>query len=129
MRSAKVDRLLPEAATGYNLTPTMHPQRTSQSRVSAVRSDVSGVGLTAIVAALYLVILAARVSGRHQYGCRPLLSWEAPASPDTASAREEEPSNPHRNYSVGELALTVGMAVVSLARWLHVTRINGSRAC
>lgn len=86
------------------------------------------VGLAAIVAALHLAVLASRVSGRHHHGPVVLLSWQAPSAPPTpADTTSEPPSNPHRNYSVGELALTRGMAVVSLARWLHVMRINGAR--
>ena len=49
-------------------------------------------------------------------------------TPETAAAVAEEPaSNPHQSYSVGQLALTAGMAVVALTRWLRVMRVSGAR--
>jgi hypothetical protein len=89
---------------------------------------VSAFGVATIVAAIHVAILASRVHGRHHH--RPIsgLSWEAPRlSQTTAATAEEPPSNPRQSFSAGELALTIGMAVVALTLWLHVMRISGAR--
>jgi hypothetical protein len=61
-----------------------------------------------------------------------VLSWQAPMTPITGpasevQASEEPPSNPTRIYNAGQLGLHCGIAVVALAAWLHVMRINGAR--
>jgi hypothetical protein len=95
----------------------------------APRDGISGAGLAAIVAALYVVILSSRVSARHPHGpAELLLSWRVPSVGETAAVESKEaPSNPHRTYNVGQLALTAGMAVIALTRWLHIMRISGAR--
>ena len=94
-----------------------------------LRADgISAVASTAIVAALHIMVLATRVPGKHAPRPMTLLTWQAPArAPEAALAAEDPPSNPVQNYSVGQLALAVGMAVMTLTRWLHVMRVSGSR--
>lgn len=101
------------------------------SSVSAQPSRVervSAFGLATIIAAIHVAILASRVHGRHHH--RPLagLNWEAPRLTQSTTAETQEPqSNPRQSFAAGELALTIGMAVVALTRWLHVMRISGAR--
>lgn len=92
---------------------------------------VSPFGLAAMAAVLHLAVLAGRVSPRGSHP-RPiaLLAWQVPPS-ETAETRlseENAPSNPTRTYCAGRLALTAGMAVLALARWLHVMRVRGTHA-
>lgn len=92
------------------------------------------MALTALVTALNLSVLAGRLGGRVGPTRGDVLAWRAPLSPVTGPAADtqaEEPSssNPTRTYSAGRLALNTGIAVVALAAWLSVMRINGSRGC
>lgn len=87
------------------------------------------MGLAALVAALHLAVLTGRVSARWA-GARPgvLVIWRMPQ--DTlrvaADKSDQPPSRPTQSYSAGQLALAVGMAVVTLARWLHIMRLTGT---
>lgn len=84
------------------------------------------VALAALVAVLNLSIMAGRLGGaspRHA-----VLAWRAPAcgpASERGSAKEP-PANPTRAYNAGRLALGTGIAVIALAAWLHVMRINGA---
>jgi hypothetical protein len=89
------------------------------------------VALAALVAVLNLSVLAGRLGGRMP--CRgDVLAWRAPMAamngPDAETkTTDKRPSNPTRSYNAGRLALNTGIAVVALAAWLHVMRINGAR--
>lgn len=92
-----------------------------------MRADVvSPVSLAAIVAALHLAVLASRVSHRHLRTVT-LMSWQMPTPEEPAPVATEPPSNPQRSYCAGQLALSVGMAVITLARQLHAIRASGAR--
>ena len=83
------------------------------------RETVSPVGLAALVAALHLVMLTGRVPV-WSAGGRPgtLQIWRVPGDALASSAGEAEKasSRPVKTYSAGQLSLTVGMAIVALAR-------------
>lgn len=42
-----------------------------------------------------------------------------------AGKSAQPPSRPTQTYSAGQLALAVGMAIVTLACWLHIMRLTG----
>ncbi|MGQ9648985.1 MAG: hypothetical protein ACUVXJ_02650 [Phycisphaerae bacterium] len=89
---------------------------------------VSPVGLAALVAALHLAVLTGRVSVRWA-GARPgtLVIWRMPqdAIRVVAGKSAQPSSRPIQTYSAGQLALAVGMAIVTLACWLHIMRLTG----
>ncbi len=101
--------------------------------LSALRGSsgtIPAPSVAAIAAVLHLAVLAGRVPVRHGH-CTPriLLAWPLPSPNQTVNTETEDcSSNPTQVYCAGELALTFGMAVIVLARWLHISRINGSRA-
>ena len=102
----------------------LSPVSTPSNRVERV----SAFGLATIIAAIHVAILASRVQGRHHF--RPIsgMNWEVPRlTQSTTTSAEEPPSNPRQSFAAGELALTIGMAVVALTLWLHVMRISGAR--
>jgi hypothetical protein len=84
--------------------------------------------LAALVAVLNLSVLAGRLGGRTIPGRNDVLTWQIPISGPTAdrSTTEEPSANPTRAYSAGRLSLDTGIAVIALAAWLHVMRINGA---
>lgn len=43
-----------------------------------------------------------------------------------AGKSDQSPSRPTQTYSAGQLDLAVGMAVITLARWLHIMRLTGT---
>lgn len=92
------------------------------------RETVSPVGLAALVAALHLAVLTGRVSVRWA-GARPgaLVIWRMPQDTIRVAAGKsaQPPSRPTQTYSAGQLALAVGMAIVTLACWLHIMRLTG----
>ena len=93
------------------------------------RETVSPVGLAALVAALHLAVLAGRVPALPTAG-RPgtLLVWRVPGDPSRSAGvrAEKAPSRPVKSFAAGQLALTLGMAVVTLARWLQIMRLTGT---
>lgn len=93
------------------------------------RETVSPVGLAALVAALHLAVLTGRVSVRWA-GNRPgtLMIWRMTGdAPGTNTGKSDQsPSRPTQTYSAGQLDLAVGMAVITLARWLHIMRLTGT---
>jgi hypothetical protein len=54
--------------------------------------------------------------------------WRVPVGGqiEAGSTTVKVPSNPIHTYCVGHLALTTGMAVIALAAWLQIMRINGA---
>ena len=93
------------------------------------RETVSPVGLAALVAALHLAVLTGRVSVCRA-GTRPgtLMIWRMTGDAlgtDTGKS-DQSPSRPTQTYSAGQLDLAVGMAVITLARWLHIMRLTGT---
>lgn len=98
--------------------------------ISRNRESVSLLGLTAVVTALHVAVLARRVPVRGwQPGqAAPFIWQESAEAPAIAQAiTERTPSNPTHIFAVGQLALEAGMAIVTLAVWLHIMRINGVR--
>lgn len=90
------------------------------------------VALAALVTMLNVSVLAGRLGGRMGPTRGDVLAWRAPTSAipgpaGEAPAAEKPSSNPTRSYNAGQLALNTGIAVVALAAWLSVMRINGSR--
>ena len=87
------------------------------------------MALATLVAALHLAVLARRMSaGLESHRPVATLAWRAEGSAGVAVRREpdETPSHPSHRFSAGQLALTAGMAVVTLGRWLHIMRSNSS---
>ena len=87
------------------------------------------MALATLVAALHVAVLARRMSTRlpaHQPVAK--LAWQADGPPTVTTRREPDdaPSHLSRHFSVGRLDLTAGMAVVTLARWLHIMRVSSS---
>ncbi len=93
------------------------------------RETVSPVGLAALVAALHLVVFAGRLTARSPLrGQSTFCVWRAPG---TSASETSEPvgrgaSRPVRAYFAGHLSLNAGMAVLALARWLHIMRLTGT---
>ena len=88
------------------------------------------MGLAAVAAAWHVAVFARRVPARSVVtGPATLLIWRVPAEAPGASSRaaNRAPSKPVGTYCAGQLALTFGMAVITLARWLQIMRINGAR--
>jgi hypothetical protein len=90
------------------------------------------VALAALVAVLNLSVLAGRLGGRTSPHRGDVLAWRAPMTAITgpageAASSEKPPSNPTRYYNAGTLSLNTGIAVIALAAWLGVMRINGAR--
>lgn len=88
------------------------------------------VALAALVAVLHLSVLAGRLGNRRLVpGACNVLAWRAPATGpgDETAAASQSPSNPQHTYSAGQLALDTGIAVIALAAWLRVMRLNGAR--
>jgi hypothetical protein len=56
------------------------------------------------------------------------LIWRVPicGQNQAGGTAAKVPSNPIHTYCVGHLALTMGMAVIVLAAWLLIMRINGA---
>lgn len=103
--------------------PHSSPQR-------VVTAGGSPVGVAALATVLHLAVLASRIHGRSVHHAPPSVLWNAGSAPaerhgdhDSAPA----PSNPHQTYCVGRIALTSGMAVITLAWWLHVMRLGAAR--
>ena len=91
--------------------------------------SLSSVGLATVVAALHLAVLARRVPVRSLHHRQTtLLAWRIPAAERIVPGRgaQRAPSKPVHTYCAGLLLLTFGMAVLTLALWLHVMRTNGT---
>lgn len=101
---------------------------TASDPTTRPRSDERpGVTLAALVAVLHVSILAGRFSGRSPMLRPVVMVWPTPAPGEAAgSEAERTPSRPVRSYCAGQLALSVGMAVLTLVAWLHVMRIHGA---
>lgn len=90
---------------------------------------LSPLGLTAMMAAWHVALLGGRASAcLHHPGPAAVLASSLPGGDRVESrvAAGRVPSRPVHSYYAGQLALTVGMAVVSLASWLHIMRISGA---
>ena len=89
----------------------------------------SPLGLATLATVLHLAVLAGGVRAR-RLSAEPemYLIWQVPASDtsDTGSTADKVPSNPIHTYCVGHLALATGMAIIALATWLQIMRINGA---
>jgi hypothetical protein len=78
---------------------------------------------------LHLAVITAGLSPRS--GGRRALSlvWECEQGslrqPAVEADEDQARSNPHHTFCVGELSLTLGMAVVALAAWLQILRFSG----
>jgi len=110
----------------------MLPTRTGMESSPVRLQREPAVILTALVAALNLSILAGRLGGRTSPYRGDVPAWRAPMTAvpgptGEAASTEKPPSNPTRFYNAGTLALNTGIAVLALAAWLGVMRINGSR--
>ena len=90
---------------------------------------VSSVRLTALLTAWHMAMCAGRFSLRTAHH-RPAVAWawSVPAGDRVESRMTDErvPSKPVCSFYAGQLALTVGTAVVTLAAWLHIMRISGA---
>jgi len=57
-----------------------------------------------------------------------LLAWQAPVAGGVSRrVPERVPSKPVQTYAVGQLSLTLGVAVIALAAWLQIMRTHGIR--
>ena len=91
------------------------------------REAVSSLGLAAVVTALHVAVLARRVPAWCLHPRQTTsLTWQMPARSVTPPATSRMPSRPVQAFAVGQLALAAGMAVVTLAAWLHIMRITGA---
>lgn len=81
-----------------------------------------------MIAALHLAVLARRVPMRSLHHRQmTLLTWRMPTAGSADSPRAAEPpSRPVQTFCAGQLALTLGMAVLALTLWLQIMRINGA---
>jgi len=83
-----------------------------------------------MAAVLHVALFARRVPARSVItGQAALLIWRVPTEALVAPGRvaNRAPSKPVLTYCAGQLALACGMAVITLARWLQIMRINGAR--
>ncbi len=103
---------------------------TTPGNDTRMRRDPAVV-LAALVALLNVSILAGRLRGRMGPTRGDVLAWRVsmpmPGPAGDAQAAEKPSSNPTRFYNAGQLSLDTGIAVVALAAWLSVMRINGAR--
>ncbi len=107
----------------------MEPTQTGDSVLAQSRTHPGpAMALAALVAVLHLSVLAGRPTGRMGSSRGDGLTWRAPACglSTERSTADNSPANPTQTYSVGRLSLDTGIAVIALAAWLHVMRINGA---
>lgn len=113
------------------ISTTMLDRRpTSERYMRGPAADgVSPVGLAAVAAILHVVVFAGRMPVRslhHEHGALP--AWRMPTGGQAEPRRvtEKVPSKPIQPFCAGQLCLALGMAVIALAAWLHIMRINGA---
>jgi hypothetical protein len=82
----------------------------------------------ALVTLLHMSVLAGRVSGRRLPEGQTVATWRMPPNGAAAARGETDkaPSHPVHAFSAGQLALNLGMAVITLAAWLHIVHRKGT---